>query len=139
MSRQRILPSVAFMTVLACLGVRAEAIHHSLSGLYDTSASTSLEGLIREFHFVNPHPYLTVEVSRNGRIQRWKMELDNLGELTAIGMTAKTFRAGDRVMVSGNPGRDDAKTLYVRKLDRPKDGFWYTQDDTEPLMGFAPK
>ena len=122
---------------LAALIMLTAAAHHSLSGIYDTGASVSFEGVIREFHFVNPHPYLTVEIRPNGRTQRWKMELDNRGELAAIGMTIATFRSGDRITVSGNPGLAGAKILYVRKLERPKDRFWYEQDDTSPSMGFS--
>ena len=123
----------AVIVILAAAGVAAA--HHSLSGLYDTSANANFEGVIREFHFVNPHPFLTLEVRRNGRNQRWKLEMDNLFELTAIGMTATTFKSGDQVTVSGNPGREGAQSLYLRKLDRQRDGFWYTQEDTEPRMG----
>jgi hypothetical protein len=78
-----------------------------------------------------------VEVRRDGRAERWKMEMDNLGELAAIGMTSSTFRSGDAITVSGSPGRSGAKALYIRKLDRPKDGFWYEQDSTEPSLGFS--
>ena len=125
--------AVAFVLLAA----GSAAAHHSLSGPYDTSATASYEGVVRAFHFVNPHPYLTVEIRVSGRNQNWKLEMDNLGELAAIGMTATTFKNGDRVTVAGYPGRDGARTLYLRKLDRPKDGFWYTQDDSMPEMGYT--
>jgi hypothetical protein len=135
MSEKKILPALVLTSVVTLLGAGAATAHHSLSGIYDTSANVSFEGIIREFHFVNPHPYLTVEIKPDGRTQRWKMEMDNLGELIAIGMASTTFRPGDRITVSGNPGRSGAKTLYIRNLDRPRDGFWYEQDETAPSMG----
>lgn len=109
--------------------------HHSLTGSYDTSATAKLEGIIREFHFVNPHPYLTVEITRAGKTQRWKMEMDNRVELADIGMTNSTLRNGDRITVSGSPGHNDEPLLYIRRLDRPRDGFWYEQIGFEPRMG----
>jgi hypothetical protein len=109
--------------------------HHSLTGSYDTSASITVEGTVRDFQFVNPHPYLFVEVTRAGKTQRWKMEMDNRSELTGIGMSNSTLKSGDKVTVSGSPGRDDQPTLYIRRLDRPADGFWYEQVGSDPKMG----
>ncbi len=136
MSKGRILPILAVTLMTALSGIGATTAHHSLSGVYDTAANASFQGVIREFHFVNPHPYLMVEIRPNGRSERWKMELDNRVELVAIGMTGTTFRSGDQITVSGNPGLAGAKTLYVRKLERSKDRFWYEQDETTPAMGF---
>lgn len=137
MSERRVLRALAFAAVVSFFAAGGTAAHHSLSGIYDTGANVTFEGVIREFHFVNPHPYLTVEISQDRRTQRWKMEMDNRGELAAIGMTSTTFRNGDRITVSGNPGLSGAKTLYIRRLDRPRDRFWYEQDETTPSMGFA--
>jgi hypothetical protein len=137
MSKWKNLGVLAIAVVFALVASGLAAAHHSLSGIYDTGANVSFEGVIREFRFVNPHPYLTVEIRVNNRIEAWKMEMDNLGELSAIGMTAATFKNGDPVTVSGYPGRHGAKALYLRKLDRPRDGFWYTQDDSTPEMGYA--
>jgi hypothetical protein len=109
--------------------------HHSLTGSYETGATITVGGTIRDFQFVNPHPYLSVEVTRAGKTQRWKMEMDNRSELTQIGMTNSTLKNGDKVTVSGSPGRDDQPMLYIRRLDRPADGFWYEQVGSEPKMG----
>ena len=111
--------------------------HHSLTGSYDISAQITLEGTVREFHFVNPHPYLTVEATRDGKTQRWKMEMDNSSELIQIKMTGSTLKNGDKITVSGSPGRDNAPALYIRRLDRPSDGFWYEQVGSEPRMGMG--
>src|ERR1043165_7421597 len=112
--------------------------HHSLSGLYDTGQQITIDGVIREFHFVNPHPYITIEIERSGKKQQWKLEMDNRFELEQIGVAGNTFKAGDRVVVSGSPGRDQSPTLYARRLDRSSDGFWYEQVGTEPRIG-SPK
>lgn len=139
MNERRILPRLAITVAITLFAAGTTAAHHSLSGIYDTGANVRFEGVIREFHFVNPHPFLTVEVRVDRRTERWKMEMDNRGELVAIGMTSKTFQSGDRITVSGNPGHAGARTLYIRKLDRTKDRFWYEQDDTTPSMGTSPE
>ena len=108
--------------------------HHSIAGVYDTSKEIKIEGRIRQFHFVNPHPFITAEVTRSGKAESWKLEMDNRSELVAIGMSETTFKPGDRITASGSPGRSQEAALYIRRLDRPTDGFWYEQVGYEPRI-----
>jgi hypothetical protein len=49
-------------------------------------------------------------------------------------MTGETLRSGDRVVVTGSLGRLDPRTLYIRQLDRPADGFRYEQIGSRPRV-----
>ena len=108
--------------------------HHSLSGVYDSNDQASIEGVVVQFHFVNPHPYLTVRVSDGGRTADWRLEMDNRFELEDIGMNAQTLRPGDRITARGSRGHGKATSLYVRRLERPADQFWYEQVGSSPRM-----
>lgn len=107
--------------------------HHSLSAVYDEGRRVTLEGAVHEFRLVNPHPWVELTVSAGAERGQWRLEMDNLFELSAIGVKADTFKSGDRLVVSGNPARDQSKGLYVRQLDRPADGLRYEQ------IGFTPR
>ena len=113
--------------------VTALSAHHSLSE-YDSRKQLTLNATVREFHFVNPHPYLLVDVRVGPFANAWRLELDNRFELVEIGMTSNTFRRGDEVVVSGAPGRDQKPILYVRELDRASDGFHYEQPGSTPRI-----
>jgi hypothetical protein len=114
--------------------------HHSLSGSYDTSREITVEGVITQFQFVNPHPFVTISVeARNGEKQLWRLEMDNRSELTQIGMNSGTLKPGDRVVVSGSPGHSDARTVYIRRLDRPVDGLRYEQIGSTPSIQIPAK
>jgi Family of unknown function (DUF6152) len=116
--------------------ILAFAMHHSISGVYDSSRQVTVEGVIAEFHFVNPHPFIVVDANN----ERWKMEMDNLSELVEVGMTKFTLKPGDRVVVSGKPARSTPpQSLYIMKLDRPADGFRYEQVGTSPRVHFPGK
>jgi len=128
--RVRLFIAFAALSVLA---VTADA-HHSIAGMYDQSRRVTLDGVIAQYQFVNPHPFVVVDVTMNGATQSWKAELDNRWELQNIGMTPTTFNAGDRVVVSGSPGRDRTPLLYVWRLERPADGFLYEQIGTSPRV-----
>lgn len=131
--RRRILSAVG-IAVAAC-GVAAQA-HHSIAGIYDGSRQVTIEGVIAQFQFINPHPFIVVDVKdANGRAQQWTAEMDNRGELVEVGFDRTTLKPGDRVVVSGSPSRAQQQTLYIRRLDRPADGFNYEQIGNSPSIG----
>jgi hypothetical protein len=124
--------TLAYGLLLA--SVSAEA-HHSISGMYDTRRDVRIDGVVTRFDFVNPHPFVTVEVRETDRPpQLWQIELDDRGELGDIGMTAQTLRPGDRVIVVGSPARREANRLYLDRLDRPADGYSFEQVNGRPRL-----
>ena len=114
--------------------VMAAHAHHSIAGVYDTNRQVTIEGIVSQFHFVNPHPFVTVDVKDGNGSQQWRLEMDNLSELSEVGVTSGTLKPGDRVVVSGSPGRRQSQSLYIRKLDRPADGFRYEQVGSSPRI-----
>jgi hypothetical protein len=100
--------------------------HHSISGVYDSRRRMALEGLVTEFQFVNPHPFVIIEsTNHDGQSEQWKLDMDNHNELADVGFTKDTLKAGDRIKVIGNIARREARRLYVRRLERVADGFIY--------------
>ena len=124
---------LAFVPMLAGTIVHA---HHSIAGVYDSSSPVRLQAVVVDFQFVNPHPFVIVETAdAAGRTQQWRLEMDNRRELEAVGMNAGTLKKGDRIAVSGGRARDQSRALYVRRIDRAADGFWYEQVGTRPRIG----
>ena len=117
------------------MSVLATHAHHSIAGVYDNEKKVTIEGIVAQFQFVNPHPFLMMDVKQDdGSAQPWRLEMDNLSELTEVGMTSQTLKPGDRIVVSGSPGRTRPQSLYIRRLDRPSDGFWYEQVGSSPRI-----
>jgi hypothetical protein len=128
---------LAAFLLLACFSmawVSQARAHHSFGNIYDSSRNVTLEGVVTEFLFVHPHPYVLIDVVGGGGKGSWRGEMDNRFELEDIGVTAETFKPGDRVIVSGSPGRTDGRTLYVWKLERPADGLLYEQIGMTPRL-----
>lgn len=112
--------------------------HHSISSIYDSGRRVTLEGVVAQFQLVNPHPYLFIDVRDGaGEVQRWRLEMDNRSELATIGVTANTFKAGDRVVVTGSLARTEGQRMYLLRLDRAADGFWYEQVGQSPKIRTA--
>jgi hypothetical protein len=124
-------------SLLACCLVLAAApllAHHSIQAIYDSSKQVTVEGAVREFQFINPHPYLIVSVTEGGKTLDWRLEMDNRYELIAEGMTADTIKPGDRVVARGSLSRSNPQGIYLMRLDRQSDGFRYEQIGASPRV-----
>jgi Family of unknown function (DUF6152) len=113
--------------------------HHSISSVYDGARQVTVEGRVTEFQFVNPHPILIIDAAVESPEQPWRLEMDNRFELSEIGMSAGTFKLGDRVVVTGSLSRTQPQSLYIRRLDRPADGFSYEQVGSRPRINLLPQ
>ena len=121
------------VAALLILSVPASA-HHAISAVYDSSKRVTVEGAVREFQFINPHPFLVIEVIDGGKSLEWKLEMDNRFELINEGMSADTLKRGDRVVASGSLSRTNPQSMYLMRLDRPADGFLYEQVGASPRV-----
>jgi hypothetical protein len=135
-------PKFALRTIVAVAGAvlgAAAAAHHSISGMYDNAKQRTFDARVAEFQFVNPHPYVVVaaDPDATGTEQRYKLEMDNRHELVDIGISADTFKAGDRVVVTGSVSRADPHNLYLWRLDRAADGLHYEQIGFDPHVSYA--
>ena len=74
-------------------------------------------------------PFIIMKVEatdEKGEKQMWVIEGAAPQQLTEGGLTASTLRAGDRVIVTGYPGRiAEDHRLLLQVLERPSDGFKY--------------
>jgi hypothetical protein len=97
------------------------------SSIYDSSRRVTVEGVVTQFQLVNPHLPDHRREGWHRPARQWRLEMDNRSELAAIGVVADTFVPGDRVVVTGSLARTQGESMYLLRLDRPADGFWYEQ------------
>jgi phenylpropionate dioxygenase-like ring-hydroxylating dioxygenase large terminal subunit len=96
------------------LGSLPADAHHSLS-IYDRGQSKTVEGVVKEFRFANPHArILLIVASADGTTKEWDFEGGGVRRLTERGISVNTIAKGDRITVSYNPMRDgSARGLFV--------------------------
>lgn len=129
---ERRILSIVVAYVLFGVAIHA---HHSISAIYDDSQRMTIEGVVAHVRFINPHPFFVMDVKAgNETMQQWRLEMDNRRELVEIGFTSETLKQGDRIVVMGSLARRQAHSLYIRRLDRPADGFWYEQIGSSPRI-----
>ena len=99
--------------------------HHSFTATYDETTEVELQGELVSFMFRNPHSFVHLMApDENGEMQRWAIEWGAAGVLDRQGLSRDTFKIGDRVVITGNPGRNPIEhRLRMQTLLRPADGF----------------
>jgi hypothetical protein len=93
---------------------RASA-HHS-SAMFDQSRSLTLQGVVKEFRWSNPHASIELLVTNDeGRdAEQWSIEMNGPEHLARAGWRPDTLEAGDVVSLAIHPMRDDTRGgLYV--------------------------
>jgi len=98
--------------------------------MYDNQRPVTIDGVVTQFQFVSPHPYLDLRDARTS--QTWRFEMDSRGELGRIGMDEQTLKPGDRLVVIGSLARREPNKAYVERLQRPADGYGYEQVRNTP-------
>jgi len=104
--RERMLGAVGGLMVMA-VSIWASA-HHS-SAMFDSSRSLTLQGVVTEFRWTNPHASIRVLAGTDAGREEWSIEMNSPERLERAGWRPDTLRAGDRVSLVVHPMRDDTR------------------------------
>ena len=118
----------SFITLMLSAGamvVGVAAAHHSFAATYDSSRQSRIEGEIAQFLFRNPHSMVQILAPDDtGEMRRWAIEWAGINVLTGEGISRETLRIGDKVVVTGNPGRVPSDyRMRMLSIERPEDGW----------------
>jgi hypothetical protein len=87
---------------------------------FDEGAEVTVQGTVTDFHFVNPHCVVEFEVKDEaGHIRKWQGEFANPGTLSRLGWTAASLEVGEKLIISGHPGKGNVPALHVTKIRLP--------------------
>ncbi len=98
------------LAAMAAYAVAFPAWAHHSHGNYQLTEYTLLEGTVKEFHMVNPHTWIYLEVTdAGGQPNLWALETTGIRGLTRIGVTRDTVKVGDTISVRCHRLRDGSK------------------------------
>jgi hypothetical protein len=121
--KARILVFCAGVALLG--GTNRLFAHHSFSATYDSTKHVEVEGVIKEFVWRNPHSFLRLDVTdKDGVTKTWALEWGSSSQLAQTQVTRTSLKPGDRVVVGGEPARDQSSLrMLIQTLKRPADGW----------------
>jgi hypothetical protein len=99
--------------------------HHSFAADYFEDQQISIQGTVVAFEYRNPHSWVHVLAKDDrGVLQTYAAEWSAPARLTRDGLTPHSLEPGDRVVVSGSPGRHPIEhRLRLKAIERPADGW----------------
>jgi Family of unknown function (DUF6152) len=90
--------------------------HHGVAPHYDDSKQVTLEGVVTEFEFINPHSFVYLRVAdASGKEAIWHCELASRSVLARNGLKAETFAPGTRVTIMGSQARQNPTGCALRE------------------------
>ena len=101
------------------LGAGSAWAHHSFA-MFDLEKEVMLEGVVKEFPWVNPHVWLQILTpDGKGGTTEWGLEMGAPGMLTRTGWKSSMLKAGDKVTVVGNPLKDGRPNAALVRVTLP--------------------
>ena len=96
------------------------AAHHSLAVEFDSTSLITVEGVVNEVWFKNPHVryYLTV-TDNEGNEVNWDTHAHNITGMSRQGYTKDTIKVGDRIVLEGHGTRNGSPKMFIRAWTLP--------------------
>ncbi len=112
------------LTVVLLGAGAAPTAHHAVAATYRVDERITIEGEVVELGYRNPHSYLHINViDGRQRVRRWAVIWGSRDSTRGAGVPT-VLRVGDRVVVTGSPGRDPGTfQILMTAIVRSSDGW----------------
>jgi len=117
MKRISILATL-FIVWTLCVSLAVSA-HHSINAEFDSSKQVTLNGIVTNVDWMNPHTYVFVDVKNTptaGTTRTWACELASPNELARRGVTRDSLKVGMVVRVVGVRAKDGSFKVHTEKI-----------------------
>lgn len=119
------------MAAAVALSVASTGLTHHSGAMFDDEAEVTVEGVVREFQYTNPHSWLLVDVTNeDGTVTTWGFEAEGPSTLMRAGIRMTDFSPGTKLTIRGHPmsdGRPAAAWIDAVREDgkefNPRAGF----------------
>ena len=108
---------------LACVAAAMFALpagaHHSFA-MFDHNKTSSLEGTVKEFEWINPHAWVHMTTTdAAGKSITWSFEAGSVGQLTQAGWKRDSIKVGDKIVMGFHPLKDGSYGGQVLTVKTP--------------------
>jgi hypothetical protein len=105
---------VGILLVIAICIATSVYAHHSAAGI-DQTKSVTVEGILKQFKWANPHSWIEMEVQNaSGATEIWNLEMNPPSFLVRAGWKSTTIKPGDKIKVTARPFKNgDPGGLFV--------------------------
>jgi Family of unknown function (DUF6152) len=115
---------LAATLVFAAMPVSA---HHSFAAEYDGARPVKVTGTVTRFDVTNPHSWVYLDVSTDGKVVNWGFETASPNALYRRGFKKDFLKPGNVVTIEGFLAKDGSHTGNAQRLTLP--------DGTQVVLG----
>lgn len=109
---------------ILCISVSTVFAHHSFLSIYDQDSVMTVEGVVTEVWFENPHSRVYIEATNDkGEKVLWESETYPRNILVRRGWKHNDLKAGDKVVLKGRRAKNGTNRMQMLTLVRPSDGW----------------
>jgi hypothetical protein len=120
--------AVGISTMLLCLLSAATPLsaHHSRA-MFDTDRLVSVEGVVTNVEWKNPHMWVTLDVpTADGGTESWGFEGSGTAAMVASGISPQILKVGNTVKIIAHPPRaEGSRTAEFMGME--VDGVYYAR------------
>ena len=115
-----IFKSLSLVAVSALVFTGSALAHHS-NAMFDRTAQVQLTGTVVEYHLVNPHSYIYLDVvDEDGQVQEWALQAGGgVGRLIRANWSADSMKPGDVITATVSPLKDGTTGALLETIVLP--------------------
>lgn len=107
----------AFVALLGLTVLGQTVAHHGAAAHFDPDDIVTLEGVVKELKFVNPHGWVHFEVEDvDGSAVEWRCEIGGATILGRLGWSADTLIPGEPIRIIGERARREDNACATRSI-----------------------
>ena len=111
------IPRGIVLCLLVAWLAPAATAHHSYAAEFDSKNPQTIEGVVKEVWFKNPHiRYYIAVVGEDGKEVVWDARGLSPVKLVRQGWTRKTIQAGDRIKLHGHVGHTNKTIMSILEI-----------------------
>ncbi len=106
------------IAVVVLLSMASGAIaHHSFQATFDSNATVTVDGVVKDFRFRNPHVLIYLDVTNDdGTVTNWMAEGSSATGWRRAGWKNGSLTPGDRLRVTGNATHDGSPMVSIEEF-----------------------
>jgi hypothetical protein len=121
----------ALLAIGAAVVMAVPGMAHHSGAMFEPEKTITVEGVVKEFQYSNPHSWLLVDVkNKDGKVTTWGFEAEGPSTLQRAGIRLSDFKPGTKLKITGHPMKDgtsaaawvEAVTADGKHYD-PRNGF----------------
>lgn len=101
---------------LALVPWRAVYSHHAFGAEFDPNRPVLLKGPVTRVEWINPHTWIHLEVTKDGKKEIWMVEGGTPNSLLRRGLKRDTIQPGQEIIVDGYQAKDRSNRANGRDV-----------------------